>query len=161
MRARERLAGEVPLPVAVSVLSCVLAVALAGAWWWTMPSVPFPLLISAERAVGHAQTQPPVPRPDTAPQAPPRSVAQATWTLWEVFEYTEAGARTTSETRRRPLGDGLTRIDCLNVASTRLEALRGNLSGLQSALIRNGVVYRTEQGNFSWKFVCLRAGESP
>jgi hypothetical protein len=88
-------------------------------------------------------------------------VAQATWTLWEVFEYTEAGARTTSETRRRPLGDGLTRIDCLNVASTRLEALRGNLSGLQSALIRNGVVYRTEQGNFSWKFVCLRAGESP
>src|SRR5262245_30224750 len=126
-----------------------------------MPLTPIALQIRAERAVGHAQPRTPAPRPDTAPQAPPPTVTQATWTLWEVFEYSEAWDKTTSEKGRRPLGDGLTRIDCLNVASTRIQALRGNLSGLPSAVTRNGVVYRTDQGNFSWKFVCLPAGESP
>jgi hypothetical protein len=161
VRVRERLAGEVPLPTAVLVLGCVLVITLAGSWWWTMPPTPIALQIRAERAVGHAQLRTPAPRPDPAPQAPPPTVTPATWTLWEVFEHSGASDRTTSESGRRSLGDGLTRIDCLNVASTRLQALRGNVSGLQSAVIRNGVTYRTDQGNFSWKFVCLPAGESP
>src|SRR5262245_11600085 len=157
MRARERLAGEVPLPTAVFVLSCVVAIALAGSWWWTMPSTRLALQFSAERAVGHAQPKTPDPGLDTTPQLQ----AQGTWTLWEIYEYSEAGVRTPSERRPRMLGEGLNSLDCLNGASKRLEALRGNLSGLESALIRNGVVYRTSQGNFSWKFDCLRAGELP
>src|ERR1700741_1898102 len=123
MRPPQAPPGEVPPATAVLVLPWVLAIALTGAWWWTMPPIPIAPQIRVERAVGHAQPQTPAPRPDTAPQAPPPSVTQTTWTLWEVFEYAEAGARTPSERRPRTLGDGLTRIDCLNVASTRLEAL--------------------------------------